>query len=189
MSASRLRAARPASADDETFRRCFDEHVGSVRFTARLLCGDWHRAEDLTQTAFLKVYLAWPRLTSREHLGGYLRQVVVRTFVSEHRRLWRRLEWLTDSTPERPAAAAPGDDRIVLLDALATLPARQRAVLVLRYWHDLGINEAAAALGCTAGTVKSQTFKGLATLRARLGEQFAERVAASSSADGEDDGA
>ncbi|APU14796.1 MULTISPECIES: RNA polymerase sigma factor [Actinoalloteichus] len=184
MSASHTHSSPAATSDDEAFRRCFDEYVEGVRFTARLLCGDWHRAEDLTQSAFLKVYLAWPRLYQRDRLGGYLRQVVVRTFVSEHRRLWRRREWLTDSTPERPAEAAPDDDRIVLLDALATLPARQRAVLVLRYWHDLGISEAAAALGCTAGTVKSQTFKALATLRTRLGDQFAERVAASSSTDG-----
>ncbi|AOS63386.1 RNA polymerase sigma-70 factor, sigma-E family [Actinoalloteichus hymeniacidonis] len=169
-----------APADDETFRRCFDDHVDNVRITARLLCGDWHRAEDLTQSAFLKVYLAWPRLTDRDRLAGYLRQVVVRTFLSERRRLWRRLEWLTDSTPETPSPDSTGEDRIVLVEALATLPARQRAVLVLRYWHDLGIEDTAAALGCSPGTVKSQAFKALATLRARLRTQFGERLVATS---------
>ncbi|WP_069849125.1 SigE family RNA polymerase sigma factor [Actinoalloteichus hymeniacidonis] len=166
--------------DDEAFRRCFAEHVESVRFTARLLCGDWHRAEDLTQAAFLKVYLAWSRVDQTDQLSRYLRQVVVRTFLSERRRLWRRREWLTDAVPERADHGRPGTDRLVLLAALAKLPARQRAVLVLRYWHDLGVKETATVLGCSPGTVKSQSSKGLASLRSRLGGSFAERVVSTS---------
>ncbi|MEU5695599.1 SigE family RNA polymerase sigma factor [Actinosynnema sp. NPDC020468] len=154
---------------DAEFTTYFDRCADSMRFTAYLLCGNHHEAEDVVQSAFLKLYLAGPRLARREGLEGYLRQIVVRTFLAERRRLrWRR-ERLTDEPPEVAAADGLSEDRLVLWQALSGVPARQRAVLVLRFWHDLGVEETAAALGCSAGTVKSQTNKGLKALRLRLG--------------------
>ena len=143
-----------------------------MRFTAFLLCGNHHEAEDLVQSAFLRLYLAGPGMAHREGLDAYLRQIVVRTFLAERRRVrWKR-EKLTGELPEVPAAGSLSEDKLVVWQALAAVPAKQRATLVLRYWHDLGVEETAAALGCTVGTVKSNTNRGLKALRQRLGREF-----------------
>ncbi|MFC7617673.1 SigE family RNA polymerase sigma factor [Actinokineospora soli] len=153
---------------EEEFTRCFDRCAGSLRFTAFLLCGNHHEAEDVVQSAFLKLYLAGPRLGLTGDLDAYARQVVVRTFLAERRRVrWRR-ERLTGDLPDRPDAPVLSEDRLVLWSTLAKLPAKQRAVLVLRFWHDLGVAETAAALGCSEGAVKSHTSRGLAALRTRI---------------------
>ncbi|MFC5290476.1 SigE family RNA polymerase sigma factor [Actinokineospora guangxiensis] len=158
---------------DADFTRCFDDCARSVRFTAFLLCGNHHEAEDIVQSAFLKLYLAGPRLGLHGDLEPYVRQVAVRTFLAERRRArWRR-ERLTDAVPDLPVPAMLGEDRQAVWSALAALPPRQRATVVLRFWHDLSITDAADALGCSEGNVKSQTAKALATLRARLGPTYA----------------
>ncbi|GAA1289439.1 SigE family RNA polymerase sigma factor [Saccharothrix xinjiangensis] len=157
---------------DAEFTRHFDRCADSMRFTAFLLCGNHHEAEDLVQSAFLKLYLAGPRMAHRDGLDAYLRQIVVRTFLAERRRVrWKR-EKLTDTPPEAPSAGVLSEDRLVVWQALAAVPAKQRAALVLRYWHDLGVEETAAALGCSVGTVKSNTNRGLKALRQRLGPEF-----------------
>ncbi|WP_424186212.1 SigE family RNA polymerase sigma factor [Actinokineospora sp. G85] len=156
--------------DDAEFTACFARHAPAVRATAFLLCGDRHRAEDLTQSAFLKLYLAWHRVDDREHLSSYLRTLVVRGYISESRRLFWRRERSTDTPPEMPAPEVAGEDRIIAWQLVTGLPPRQRAVLVLRYWHDLDVRETAEALGCSPGTVKSQTAKALAALRTRIEE-------------------
>lgn len=150
----------------------FDEFARSrqvrLRRAAYLLCGDWHLAEDLTQTSLAKLYAVW-RQVRMDSPDGYARRVLFRTFVDESR---RRRWW------ERPSAhqydvAAPVQDsdlRLTLLAALRQVPARSRAVLVLRFWEDQSVEETAAALGCSTGTVKSQTSRGLATLRRILGD-------------------
>jgi RNA polymerase sigma-70 factor (sigma-E family) len=135
--------------------------------TAYLLCGDWHRAEDLTQTTLTKLYLAWRRIDRRESVDAYARRVLVRAAIDEGRRPWRR-ERATELLPEAAARSDHADDRVDLLAALAALPARQRAAVVLRYWSDLGIAETAQVLGVTPGTVKSSSSKGLAALREAL---------------------
>lgn len=143
-----------------------------MRFTAYLLCGNWHEAEDVMQSAFMKLYQAGPRLADRSGIEAYLRQVVVRTFLAERRRLrWRREE-LTDAPPEEVFDTPGAEDGLVVWQALSTLPARQRAVLVLRYWNDMSVEDVATALGCSTGTVKSQSSKGLVTLRRKLGPGF-----------------
>ncbi|MBY8852427.1 MULTISPECIES: SigE family RNA polymerase sigma factor [Saccharothrix] len=157
---------------DAEFTHHFDRCADSMRFTAFLLCGNHHEAEDLVQSAFLKLYLAGPGMAHREGLDAYLRQIVVRTFLAERRRVrWKR-EKLTGELPEVPAAGSLSEDKLVVWQALAAVPAKQRATLVLRYWHDLGVEETAAALGCTVGTVKSNTNRGLKALRQRLGREF-----------------
>jgi RNA polymerase sigma-70 factor (sigma-E family) len=160
---------------DGEFSEYFAARAHALRNTAHLLCGDWHRAEDITQLAMLKLYVAWPRLVRHDSLDAYARRVVVRTFLAENRRSWRRREQLTDDPPDT-AATTDGDSahRLLLVHALAAVPPRQRAVLVLRYWNDLSVDEVATALGCSVGTVKSQAARGLATLRQRLGPHFPE---------------
>ena len=154
---------------DEEFTAYVAARARVLRRSAYLLCGDWHRAEDLTQSALTKVYLAWSRVRRADSVDGYVRTVLVRTYLDEERRHWRR---------ERPAAdgldgtgtdpAAQADQRLDLVRALATLPPRQRAAVVLRCWEDLPIAEVARALDCSPGTVKSQTSRGLVALRAVL---------------------
>jgi RNA polymerase sigma-70 factor (sigma-E family) len=156
------------------FEELFAARAAALRRTAYLLCGDWHRAEDLTQTAFAKVYAAWPRLRDKGAVDAYLRQTLTRVYLDEYRRSWRG---------ERPTADVPDvvaiptdstDDRLLLLAALASVPPRQRACLVLRYFEDYSIEQTADALDCSAGTVKSNTARGLDALRRALGDALPE---------------
>jgi RNA polymerase sigma-70 factor (sigma-E family) len=153
---------------DAGFAEYFAARSDAMRGTAYLLCGDWHRAEDLVQTAFTKLYLAWNRVSRHESLDGYLRQTLIRTFLDERRRGWWRRERTTDLTVDGTQPPDSPESRLVLLEALAAVPPRQRAVLVLRYWEDLSIDETAAILACSTGTVKSQAAKGLQTMRGLL---------------------
>ncbi|MEW1720686.1 SigE family RNA polymerase sigma factor [Streptomyces sp. NPDC093109] len=150
----------------------FDEFARSrqahLRRAAYLLCGDWHLAEDLTQTALAKLYAVWHRV-HMDSPDGYARRVLFRTFLDEH----RRRRWWDRPTAHEYDVVAPAQDpelRLTLLAALRQVPTRSRAVLVLRFWEDQSVEETAAALGCSAGTVKSQTSRGLATLRRVLGD-------------------
>jgi RNA polymerase sigma-70 factor (sigma-E family) len=153
---------------DEAFGAYVAGRAAAMRSTAYLLCGDWHHAEDLVQMAFTKLYLAWNRVARHEVLDAYMRRIVVRCYLDELRRGWRR-ERATATLPDTlEAAQGNPDDRVMLLRALAAVPPRQRAVLVLRYWEDLDIDATARVLGCSPGTVKSQTNRGLATLRGLL---------------------
>jgi RNA polymerase sigma-70 factor (sigma-E family) len=150
---------------DQAFAEYFAARSGAMRGTAYLLCGDWHRAEDLVQTAFTKLYLHWHRVQRHEALDPYVRQVLVRTYIDDRRRGWFRREQTQEAPVERPAAEGSADDRLMLIRALAQVPPRQRAVLVLRYWEDQSVEDVAAALGCSTGTVKSQAARGLDNLR------------------------
>ena len=138
-----------------------------LRRVAYLVCGDWHRAEDIVQTAMAQVYARWDRIRREDGPEGYAHRAVVNAAIDERRRPWRR-ERTTDVLPER--ATPPEDDGITpaVVEALATLPRRQRAVVVLRYVEDLDVEQTAALLGISPGTVKSQASKGLASLRAHL---------------------
>jgi RNA polymerase sigma-70 factor (sigma-E family) len=158
------------SERDAAFSEYFAARSDAMRGTAFLLCGDWHRAEDLVQTAFTKLYLHWNRVTRHEALDPYVRQMLVRAYIDDGRRArWRR-EASQASPIERAAAPVTSDDRLVLVQALAAVPPRQRAVLVLRYWEDLSVDETAAALKCSPGTVKSQASRGLAALRTLMAQ-------------------
>lgn len=157
------------------WRAEFTDYVGArsaaLLRTAYLLCSNWHRAEDIVQTSLVKLYVAWPRARAVQSLDAYARQIVVRTFLDERRRMWHR-EIPTAELPDDQAVPVgfeqPTEDRMVVMNALAEMPPRQRAVLVLRYFEDFTVEQAAEALGCSEGTVKSQTSRGLAALRAQL---------------------
>jgi RNA polymerase sigma-70 factor (sigma-E family) len=135
--------------------------------TAWLLTGDWHTAEDLVQTALMRCYPHWQRIAS-DNPDAYVRKAIVNAHASSWRRRWHG-ERPTADLPDRPGSDEYGaaDARRLLITALRRLPARQRAVVVLRYYEDLSEAETAAALGCSLGTVKSQAAKALASLRAR----------------------
>jgi RNA polymerase sigma-70 factor (sigma-E family) len=155
--------------DLDGYREFAKSHLDGLRRTAYLLCGDWHTADDLTSTALVKLLRHWRRVAGLTHPGAYARQVLVRVWLDERRRPWRREQpWA--SPPERLTYAGPesGVDRLAVLGHLAELPPRRRAVLVLRYFCDLSVDETAEVLGISAGTVKSQTARALATVRARL---------------------
>jgi RNA polymerase sigma-70 factor (sigma-E family) len=158
--------------DEQAFAAYFAARRDVVRRTAYLLCGDWHKADDLAQTAFVALHRSWHKVRDPGALDAYVRRTLVRAVVDESRRPWRR-ERFTDQLPETPVTADLGDavaTRAALLAALRSVPPRQRAVLVLRYLEGLDIAATAAALGCSAGTVKSQAARGLDTLRATLGD-------------------
>ena len=128
--------------------------------TAYLLTGNHHDAEDLVQTALIKVVPKWPRISDRPE--PYVRQVLARESVNRRRRRrWR--EVTTDVVPE--ATQHDSTDRIALLEDLRRLSPRQRAVLVLRYFDDLTEADTAAALGISVGTVKSHVRDALTRLR------------------------
>lgn len=154
---------------DTAFEAYFAARSDAMRGTAYLLCGDWHRAEDLVQQTFTKLYLAWRRIERHEALDNYTRRTLLHTFLSERRRAWFRNESIGSPAIEPAAPPVAGtDERLMLLDALMKVPPRQRAVLVLRYWEDQSIQQTAELLGCSAGNVKSQSTRGLATLRGLL---------------------
>ncbi|MGW1030245.1 SigE family RNA polymerase sigma factor [Streptomyces sp. NPDC002577] len=135
--------------------------------TAYLLTGDVHHAEDLTQTALAKAYRSWRRVSRSDSPEAYVRRMLV-SCNSDRFRKRRVTEALTAAPPEvagRDEAVSWADERSALLAALAELPPRQRAVVVMRYWEDLSEAEVAEVLGCSPGTVKSQASKGLAKLR------------------------
>ncbi|XVS64219.1 SigE family RNA polymerase sigma factor [Actinosynnema sp. CA-299493] len=157
--------------------REFDEYVDAralvMRRTAYLLCGDWHRAEDLVQTALTKLYVAWPRVRRDVSPDAYARKVLVRAAIDDSRRAFRRRETVVDAVPDTAVAGTSSSDFDVRR-ALASLPVGQRTVVVLRYWEDLSVTETARLLGRTEGTVKSQSAKGLAALRDLLGHDVLE---------------
>ncbi|WP_445524649.1 SigE family RNA polymerase sigma factor [Streptomyces cyslabdanicus] len=139
--------------------------------TAYLLTGDVHHAEDLTQTALAKAYRSWRRVSRSASPEAYVRRILVNCN-SDRFRKRRVREALTATPPDaagRDEAVTRADERSALLAALAGLPPKQRAVIVMRYWEDLPEAEVAEILGCSPGTVKSQASKALAKLRTHPG--------------------
>ncbi|MEU8516577.1 SigE family RNA polymerase sigma factor [Kitasatospora sp. NPDC048722] len=150
----------------------FTEYVASrsgwLRKVAYLLCGDWHRADDLVQETITKLYVNWSRAGRVENLDGYARRVLVNVFLGEQRTSWWRRTVRRETAPETVADSIDLDASLDLRQALAALPPRQRATVVLRYYCDLTVEQAAEALRCSPGNVKSQSSRGLEALRTRL---------------------
>jgi RNA polymerase sigma-70 factor (sigma-E family) len=152
------------------FERYFRARRDAVRRTAYLMCGDWHRADDHTQAAFVALHRHWRRVRDKGAPDAWMRRTLMRTVVDESRRPWRRERFTGDVVAVDRVVADPDvTTRHVLVDGLRAVPPRQRAVLVLRYLDGLDVAATAAALGCSEGTVKSQTSHGLAALRTALG--------------------
>lgn len=161
-----------AARDREGYADVFRAHHDGALRLAYLLCGDPHRAEEAVAEAFAKVWPHWKRGRVADE-RAYLRRAVVNELRSRARR--RAIE---DRETDRRKATGRGDsfgqeqalDRHGLLLALAELPGRQRAVIVLRFYEDLTEAATAETLGMRLGTVKSQTSRGLTRLREILGE-------------------
>lgn len=159
-----------SEAVEQEFREFVAARSASLHRTAYLLAGDWASAEDLVQTTLAKVYVNWRRIADRQAVEAYARRVLTNTATSWWRRRWHG-ERPTERLPD--VEAADPSNLLVERDALwrcvRALPARQRAVLVLRFYEDCSEVETARVLGVSAGTVKSQTARALDTLRRRLG--------------------
>jgi RNA polymerase sigma-70 factor (sigma-E family) len=157
---------------EQEFDVYFRARRDAVRRTAYLLCGDWHRADDHAQAAFVALHRHWRRIRDKGALDAWMRRTLVRAVVDESRRPWRRERSTED--PVLPSVTdGPADGvvtRHVLVDGLRAVPPRQRAVLVLRFLEGLDVAATAEVLGCSTGTVKSQTAHGLTALRAALGD-------------------
>jgi RNA polymerase sigma-70 factor (sigma-E family) len=161
----------------------YSEYIGArlpaLRRLALLLCQDRHRADDLVQQAVIRVYVRWGRASAADNIDAYVNAILVREFLHERRSGWTRRVRVTDQLPDAPILTSDHDGLMDLQAAVAALPPGQRAVLVLRYYCDLNIDQTAAALGCSTGTVKSQTAKAVATLRSELDDDAAITTAGS----------
>ncbi len=156
--------------DDEFSEFARANRVELLRSACLLTAGDVHLAEDLVQITLARMYVAWPRVSRSGNALGYAWRVLVNVHIDETRRpRWRREHSVSD-VPDVVAAEAPADraDGEAVRAALAGLPPRMRAAVVLRHWLDLSVGETASLLGCSEGTVKSQTAKAASRLRALL---------------------
>ena len=154
-------------AEPEGFREFVEARSPELLRSGWLLTGDWPSAEDLVQTALAAAWPRWDSLTRQDAPELYVRKIMVNTFLRWRQRRWNG-EIATERLPEPHAygdAFAQVDARQALLAALDRLPARQRAVVVLRYFADQTESQTAAVMGCSVGTVKSHAAKALARLR------------------------
>jgi len=147
-----------------------------LRRVAYLLCQDWQRADDLVQSAITSLYTQWGKARDAVSIDAYARTILVRCFISERRSAWSRRVTLVNEHLDAPGGSVDHDAQLDVQAALAALPPRQRATLVLRFYCDLPVEETARELGCSVGTVKSQTSKGLEALRHALGPIMAEET-------------
>ncbi|MFC6016250.1 SigE family RNA polymerase sigma factor [Plantactinospora solaniradicis] len=152
---------------EQQFVEYFTVRAEPLRRLAYSLSGDWHTAEDLVQVTFVRLYRNWPRVRA-ESVDAYSRRVLVNAFLSDRRN--RRREAVTPDPPDLPAAGVDVAVRLAVRHALAQLSPRQRAAVVLRYLEDLPVAEVATLLGITEGTVKSQTARGIQSMRGALGD-------------------
>jgi RNA polymerase sigma-70 factor (sigma-E family) len=164
---------------DEEFAEYAAGRMVALRRLAVLLSQDGHRADDLVQAAITRLYVHWPKARAAGDIDAYTRSILVREFLRERGTSWARRVALTGQLPERPSAGHDSDAAVDMQAALAALPQRQHATLVLRFYCDLSVEQTALALGCSAGTVKSQTAKALASLRRSLGPDAAGEADAS----------
>ncbi|MET9788145.1 SigE family RNA polymerase sigma factor [Streptomyces canus] len=141
------------------------------RSACLLTAGDTHLAEDLVQEALGRIYLRWSRISLVGNPAAYAQTVLVRVFLTHQRRRSSR-ESATDVLPEVAAAGVDTPLRLTLLDALARLPAKDRAVVVLRYWEDRSIEETAGVLNSSAAAVRTRCTRALKQLRGLLGEDI-----------------
>lgn len=154
----------------------FDEYAASawpwLYRTSYLLSGNHADAEDLAQQTLVQAYRSWSKVSTADQPAAYLRRMLANLYISRRRPKSRRLELLTDTPPEpHPVPAADPEDQMVLWSHVKSLPPRQRAVIVLRYYEQLSEKEIAAALGCSTGNVKSTAHRALRALRAALGPE------------------
>ncbi|ARF80348.1 SigE family RNA polymerase sigma factor [Kitasatospora aureofaciens] len=168
---------------DAEFLELVSSRTGHLYRSACLLTsGDTHYAEDLVQEALSRMYVLWRRSAFTggrnriENPAAYTHTVMVRTFIAQQRRRSSG-ERPTETLPEREGHDADSSLRLTLLDALGRMSAKDRAVLVLRYWEDRSVEETAEVLRLSSGAVRTRTTRALARLRTLLGDSLAELAA------------
>lgn len=159
--------------DEAGFRQWVAFRSTALRRKAYLLSGSWHTADDLVQDTLIAVYAGWPRIAKAHNIDAYVNRILVNKYVDARRRPWRRERPVTDVPDSADAGATTASDKIEghdspLVRALATLPASQRSVLVLRYTDDLTVEEIAHLLDLPRGTVKSRLSRGTEAIRREL---------------------
>ncbi len=172
-----------AEGRDAAFSRYVASRQHALLRTAVLLTGDLHSGEDLLQTALSRLYLAWHRIERQEALDAYVRRIMVNQNTAWWRRTWRRRETTVDPADlvpdqrrggprdaERAGPEATVVERTALWQAVQTLPPRQRATIVLRFYEDLSEAQTAEVMACSVGTVKAATSRALAKLRPLMAE-------------------
>jgi RNA polymerase sigma-70 factor (sigma-E family) len=159
--------APPGPADREDFARFVHHCTARLYASAFQLCHDWHLAQDLTQTALAKLYTSWGRASGTDNLPAYAQKVLLRVYL-DHRRRRSSGETVPGRLPEAAYTMSP-ELRITMLDALGRLPVRDRAIMLLRYFADLSVEQVAVELGVPVTVVKSQTRRSLIKLREMLG--------------------
>lgn len=154
-----------ARSGDEEYIAFVRGRLPHLRRAARLLCGDWVRGDDLVQRTLTDVYRDWAKASRATSIEAYVRTVLVHRFLDDRRHSWSRVA-LMDAVPDLPTTDARDvHARVDLTSALAALPPRQRAVLVLRFLCDMSVEETSGALNCSTGTIKSQTSDALNSMR------------------------
>jgi len=154
--------------DEADFHAYVSSRLDRWRRGAYLLCQDWHLADDLVSITVTRLYRSWAKVSRADNRDAYAQKVLTRSWLTERGRVWRRREHSSAEPPER-AWTPPLEevaDRESLAALLKSLGPRQRAVVVLRFYLDYSVEETAAILKVSPGTVKSQSARGLETLRA-----------------------
>ena len=168
----KLSLRRDRAAEDAEFTAFVAAASPRLRRTAYLMCRDWHLAQDLTQTTLARMYASWGRVRKSASVDAYSRRVLLNA-VFDHGKRRSGSEIVLAELPERAAGATGGPDlHVALLDALATLPVRDQAIVVLRHWEDQSVEAVAEILGVSVSVVKMQSSRALARLRTVLGEDF-----------------
>nr|MDT0656566.1 SigE family RNA polymerase sigma factor [Micromonospora sp. DSM 115978] len=171
----RLLGRRTDQTDDE-FVAFAHAAAPRLRRTAYLMCRDWHLAQDLTQITLAKAYVSWKRISRAANVEAYTRKILLRVLLDHQRRRSSRevaTAALPEPSPDGSGQAGP-DLRLTLLDALGSLPERDRAIVVLRYWEDHSVETVAEILAISPAVVKSQSARSLTRLRALLDDSRAD---------------
>jgi RNA polymerase sigma-70 factor (sigma-E family) len=153
--------------EDDEFAEFANAHAERLRTTAFMLCRDWHLAQDLTQNALTKLFLSWRRAVQADNLLAYAQKILLRAYLDHRRR--RSSSEAIPGVLHEPAYRHNPELRLTMLDALGRLPARDRAIVILRYFEDYSVERTAELLDVPATVVKSQTRRSLAKLREMLG--------------------
>ena len=167
MSRSLTKSPGPSLAGT-TYEEYVANRWATLYRTAYLMTGNHADAEDVVQTALVKVYAAWSKVTAADAPEAYVRRILTNTFLSSRRPLRVTRERLVDQLPESSVTPGGPEDRLSIWPHVASLPPKQRAVVVLRYYEDLSEQQIADALGCSTGTVKSNASLALKSLKARM---------------------
>lgn len=161
------------SAREAEFTAFVEATAPRLRRTAYLMCRDWHLAQDLTQITFAKMYASWGRLRGKTNLEAYSRRVLMNAVFDQRKR--RSGSEIVLAEPPEPSSDRGHETvevHVALMRALATLPIRDQAIVVLRHWEDQSVEAVAGILGVSTSVVKTQNARSLTRLRALLGEDF-----------------